>query len=213
MTFVGSTERRQRQKAELRQTILDAARDLFVASGEQAVTMRKIAEAIEYSPTAIYLHFKDKDTLIRELCSQDFSVLARRFVALGQIDDPVERMRRIAMDYVKFAVEHPNQYRFMFMTPHQPEIDDEARARIGNPNEDSYAFLTQTVGEAIDAGRLQFDATEVDLAAQLFWGAIHGPIALQLAMENDEFVTWRPLYETCERLIGVLLDGCARAEH
>ena len=48
--------------------ILDAARELFATEGYEAVTMRRIADRIEYSPTAIYFHFKDKESLVRELC-------------------------------------------------------------------------------------------------------------------------------------------------
>ena len=81
---MGITERREREKEEVRGRILDAARDLFARDGYDAVTMRKIAEAIEYSPTAIYLHFKDKDTLVRELCNADFDSLARAFQKIAR---------------------------------------------------------------------------------------------------------------------------------
>ena len=56
---MGPKDRRSREKDELRGKILDAARALFVAQGYERVTMRKIAEAIEYSPTAIFVHFRD----------------------------------------------------------------------------------------------------------------------------------------------------------
>ena len=72
---MGVQERREREKKELKQEILDAARDLFVREGFENVSMRKIAEKIEYSPTAIYLHFKDKEALVHELCLHDFRVL------------------------------------------------------------------------------------------------------------------------------------------
>jgi len=62
---MGIIERRERERKAVRKKILDAARELFVAEGYDAVTMRRIAETIEYSPTAIYFHFKDKETLIR----------------------------------------------------------------------------------------------------------------------------------------------------
>ena len=73
---MGIKERREREKAEIREKILDAARDLFVSEGYEAVSMRKIADRIEYSPTAIYLHFKDKEAVMRELCDLDFLALA-----------------------------------------------------------------------------------------------------------------------------------------
>ena len=65
---MGTKERRERERRELRRKILDAARALFVEQGYDAVTMRKIAQAIEYSPTAIYLHFRDKKAVINAIC-------------------------------------------------------------------------------------------------------------------------------------------------
>ena len=68
---MGVAERRGREREEVRHKILDAARELFMAEGAGRVTMRRIAEAIEYSPTAIYNHFQDKDTLLHSLCEDE----------------------------------------------------------------------------------------------------------------------------------------------
>ena len=76
---MGLKERRVREKEVVRGKILDAARELFVAEGYEAVTMRKIAQAIEYSPTAIYLHFRDKEAVINAICDTDFLKLATRW--------------------------------------------------------------------------------------------------------------------------------------
>ena len=209
MLVVGSTERRRRQKQELRQQILDAARELFVNEGLEAVTMRKIAEAIEYSATAIYSYFKDKETLIAELCAQDFYSLAQTFGEVARITDPIERLRETGRTYVRFAVQYPNQYRFMFMTRHENEPDEESLARIGNPNEDSYAFVAATVSAAIASGRLRAEYADVDTLTQVFWGAVHGPIALHLAMKHDSpFVDWKPLEQTTDLVIDALIRGC-----
>ena len=78
---MGITERREREKEEVRKKILDAARELFATEGYERVTMRKVAEAIEYSPTTIYHHFEDKDDLVRALCLADFAPAARRHAA------------------------------------------------------------------------------------------------------------------------------------
>src|SRR5437879_1972140 len=99
---MGSSERRTREKGELRAKILDAARELFATQGYEAVTMRKVADKIEYSPTAIYLHFKDKTALIRELCDNDFMTFAGQFMKLVKISDPIERLRKVGYAYVDF---------------------------------------------------------------------------------------------------------------
>src|SRR4051794_38769779 len=119
---MGSNERREREREQVRTKILNAARELFVSEGYEAVTMRKIAQRIEYTPTAIYFHFKDKAALVRELCGVDFLILAKKLVGLEKIDDPLEKLERIGYAYVEFALEHPNHYRLMFMTP-LPAVD------------------------------------------------------------------------------------------
>src|SRR3954471_7756225 len=128
---MGSNERREREKHDLRRKILDTARELFVKEGYDAVSMRKIAQEIEYSPTAIYLHFKDKEALFAELCSTDFRRLAGVFQSISTIKDPIERIRRTGRGYIDFALEYPNHYRLMFMTPH-PENHQPDEITKGN---------------------------------------------------------------------------------
>ena len=90
---MGSTERRARAKVAMRQQILDAARDLFVREGYDAVSMRRIASRIEYSPTAIYLHFPDKASLIYAACDRQFDKLGVVLhEAMDGVDDPIERV-------------------------------------------------------------------------------------------------------------------------
>src|SRR3954454_501021 len=95
-----SKQRREREKQDVRARILEAARELFVSHGYEAVTMRQIAEKIEYTPTAIYFHFRDKQALINELCAIDFLKLAQTFNTLTEIKDPFERLRALGTAYL-----------------------------------------------------------------------------------------------------------------
>jgi AcrR family transcriptional regulator len=199
---MGIRERRERERTELREKILDAARELFVAEGYEAVTMRKIAERIEYSPTAIYLHFKDKESVLRELCDTDFLTLARNLGTIARIADPVERLRETGFAYARFAQEHPNHYRLMFMTPH-PHANDESAIAKGNPEEDAYAFLRETVAAGIAAGRFRADLQDSELIAQGMWAAVHGVVSLQIAKCNDDWIDWCPT----EDLLALVIDG------
>src|SRR6516165_2630672 len=113
---MGVKERREREKSETRDKILDAARELFINEGYEAVSMRKLAEKIEYSPTDIYLHFADKEELFHELCHEDFPPLAEVFPSSAMPLDPVERLRFIGQTYVDFGTRYPNHYKLMFMT-------------------------------------------------------------------------------------------------
>ncbi len=108
---MGVLERRAREKSEIRDKILDAARELFITHGYEGVSMRKVAEKIEYSPTAIYLHFADKEDLFHQLCQEDFARLAEVFQSSAMPADPVARIQEIGRVYVQFglAVSQPLQ--------------------------------------------------------------------------------------------------------
>ena len=204
---MGTAERRERERLEIRRRILDVARELFVTEGYDAVTMRKIADRIEYSATAIYFHFKDKDTLLRELCIEDFLALATTFARLASVKDPIERLKKLGRAYVKFAVEHPQHYRLMFMTEHPHGPDEVALENKGIPERDAYCFVRMTVAEAIASGRLVDSARDPDLVAQMVWGAVHGIVALRITMAKDPWIEWRSLEKTTAFAIDTLLAG------
>jgi AcrR family transcriptional regulator len=205
---MGTPERREREKQELRQRILDTARELFVAEGYDAVTMRKIAEKIEYSATAIYVHFKDKDALFKELCCTDFLKFAHRFHQALSTDDALGRLRALAHAYVAFATEHPEQYRLMFMTPHPPQVmADQTLIEQGNPEQDSYGLLKMVVTACIEQGLFRSHLTNADHVAQIAWAGIHGLVALRLTMKDDPWVPWQPLHEATELAVDVLMHG------
>src|SRR3954470_1463540 len=114
---MGVKERRQRERTEVREKILDAALEFFASEGVEGVNMRALADAIEYSPPVIYAHFRDKDAIIQELCNRQLRGFAQVFATFGLLD-PVERLRRIGYVYADFAIEHPSHFRFLFLTAH-----------------------------------------------------------------------------------------------
>lgn len=204
-----------RQKSDLerqqtRTAILDAARELFVERGVDAVTMREIARRVGFSPTAIYLHFKDKDALIHELCDTDFLTLAQELQAIGAIADPIERLRVLGLGYVQFAVAHPNHYRLMFMTPQVNFDPDNTAIESGNPEQDAYAHLRGMVAEAHAAGRFRADLADPDLIAQTLWAGLHGVCSLEIAKKNDCWVDWRDFEVRVKLMQEVLMMGLLR---
>jgi AcrR family transcriptional regulator len=208
---MGVKERREREKSETRDKILDAARELFVTEGFEGVSMRKVAEKIEYSPTAIYVHFADKQELFRELCHQDYARLAEVFQSSAMSTDPIERLKQIGAVYIDFGTRYPNHYRFMFMTPHPAhEPDEEDREMMGNPEMDAYAFLKWAVQQAIDAGCFREELTDAELISQTLWASVHGVIALHIAKGCDAWVNWRPLQDRAEMMPDVTLRGLIR---
>jgi AcrR family transcriptional regulator len=204
---MGVKERRDRERTETRTKILDAARELFINEGFEAVSMRRIAEAIEYSPTAIYVHFRDKEALFQELCAHDFTALAHGMQDLAHVADPVERIRLAGHGYLRFAITHPNHYRLMFMTPRKVGAAPDKLAQRGDPMEDAYALLRNSTAEAIAAGRFRPDRTDPELLAQTFWAGVHGVASLQIALATDHWVDWRGIDDRADAMIDTLLIG------
>lgn len=208
---MGVKERRKREKSETRDKILDAARELFVTEGYEGVSMRKVADRIEYSPTAIYVHFADKEELFRELCHRDYARLAEVFQSSVISTDPIERLRQIGAIYIDFGTRYPNHYKFMFMTPHPPHQPDEVdREMMGNPEMDAYAFLKWAVQQAIDAGSLKEEFCDAELVSQTLWASVHGVISLHIAKGSDPWVDWRPLQQRAQLMLDLPLLAMAR---
>jgi AcrR family transcriptional regulator len=210
---MGTKERREREKDQTRAAILDAARELFVAQGYEGVSMRAIAEKIEYSPTVIYNYFKDKDALILELCQADFGKLADHLHEAARTPDPVQRLRQCGREYVRFALSYPNHYRLMFMTPYPLSADDPDhklhKAEIkGNPETDAYAFVTGLVQQVAAAGRLRDPNPNIELIAQTLWAGLHGVISLEIAMGCDkEWTDWQPIEMRTETMLDTFTFG------
>ena len=173
---MGITERKERQKAELRQRILDAARSIVLAEGLEGLTMRKVAESIEYSPATIYLHFPGRDEIAVELMRDAFEQLIASFRPLAAIADPVERVVAIGLAYVQFGITNPETYRLIFMD--SPKLSNEM---ICHDEDDAFAFLTHTVDEMVGAGRLKSHLSS-EMVAHLLWASMHGIVSLHLTV-------------------------------
>ena len=184
---MGTLERRERERQALRRQILEAARDLFVREGFEAVTMRRIAEAIDYSATALYKHFQDKEALITALLEEDFEALLEAFKRHEAIADPVERLMRHFDAYVAFALAHPDHYRLMFMTPKAGSTCG------GGAPAHAYGYILETVAACIEAGAFRPELAQADAIAQTLWGSLHGVISLEMLRPSASEVPWTPL--------------------
>jgi len=206
---MGVKERRQRERTEVREKILDAALEFFAREGVDGVNMRALADAIEYSPPVIYAHFRDKDAIIQELCYRQLRELAKKFATFADLD-PIERLRRIGYVYVDFAIEHPSHFRFMFLVEH-PLPDDEELGK-GDPQRNAYAFLKRTVEDALAAGLFRPEYTNADEIAQMCWASAHGLVALQNIKRDDSWIGWRDARTTARRLIDATTDGLVKPD-
>jgi AcrR family transcriptional regulator len=173
---MGVQERRAREKKELRQEILDAARDLFVREGFENVSMRKIAEKIEYSPTTIYLYFKDKADLLDCICEETFARLVRKQNAIDQaVADPIERLKKGLRAYIEFGLKYPNHYKVALMMTEDFEerLQCERSREMGKK---AYVHLRNEVERCAELGLIH--VADIDASAQVLWANIHGLTSL-----------------------------------
>ena len=202
---MGSPERRERERQETRRKILDASRKMFVRRGYEATTMRAIAKEVEYTPTAIYHHFRNKEALLNELSTIDFQALAQTFQRVGRVEDPLERLAKIGTAYVEFAQKHPMQYQLMFMTTRLEGAASEPPP--GDPSERAYGILRETCAEAIKTGKLRPELDDPDALAQMSWALVHGLVSLRIVKGRDDWIAWRDLRTTAEVACDSLIRG------
>ncbi len=176
---MGIKERKELEKQEMRKLILDTAMKLFLEQGLENVTIRHIAEKIEYSPATIYLYFKDKDDIIYTLHREGFEQLYNLQQTTLSIRDPLERLRKQGELYVSFALENPEYYDLMFIMRGPARKIKEMKVKemkewdIGSR---SFEFLRQNMEECMEAGL--FSKTDIDVATFSVWAYAHGIVSL-----------------------------------
>lgn len=202
--------RRDVEKATTRRLILETARAMFTREGYANTTMRRIADEIGYTATAIYHHFADKDALLYELCDTDFRAFAAALRSIGGITDPVERIRQMGRNYVRFAVEHPEQFRFIFLTSRPADGPSEPGQLT--PAEGGYEFLKAAVSEAIAAGRFRPELGDAELVAQVLWAGVHGIATIHVMMPpgSQSAIDLRDPEQTAVTACEALLRGLLR---
>src|SRR5688500_15183201 len=125
---MGTKERQQRERDRLSDAILTAARELFVAEGYRNVSMRKIAERIEYSPAAIYSYFPSKDDIFFALAEEGFRLLSDAIVAAVQNEaDPLARLRRGLWAFYEFSKARPEYFELMFVDRSVPSLSQDCQ--------------------------------------------------------------------------------------
>jgi AcrR family transcriptional regulator len=204
-TAPAARSRARRGEGELLHSeILDAAERLLIETGaEEAVSIRRIAEAVGVTPPSIYLHFSDKDELIFAVCERQFAELDRVVEAAGAgVDDPVEALRRRGKAYVGFGVERPEQYRILFMRAagHAPSSgSDEERIRKSS----AFDHLVAAVERCVEAGAFPRRSDPVTVALEL-WAVVHGVTSLSIAKPA---VSWPDADALADHLLAVTCAG------
>jgi len=196
-------QRRARDREELRQEILDAARTLFAKEGFDSVSIRKIADRIEYSPGTIYLYFKDKSDIFDTLCEETFGKLCRRLGAIVEDrGDPLDKLRRAGRAYIDFALENPNHYLVTFVSKKDRLESEDDLIRIHDSGSACFGKLQLIVQQCIDEGLLRIP--DVDEVSQSLWAAMHGLSMLLITCQSFPFIEHSRLID---RVVDISVEG------
>jgi AcrR family transcriptional regulator len=169
--MMGIKQRRERERQATQQAILQAALDIASEDNWEAVTIRRLAERIEYSPSAIYKYFEGKEAILLVLLRQGFQQL---LIALQHISaqeqSPSVRLHKIATAYWDFAWGHLTLYQLMFNLQGTMHEVEEAKA------------LFQVVRMAIEEWSHAQSAkvADLDTAVDIMWASMHGLVALTM---------------------------------
>ena len=184
---MGIAERKERDRVEMRQRIIDAAIQMFLEEGYEKTSIRNIAEKIEYSPATIYLYYKDKDELLYDVQGQAFEKLDLAFHEKATAKDPLKRLEQILFTYVRFGKNNPELYDLMFIIRAPMNVMEEKE--LWTNGHDSFGFLVQCITECIEKKLIRFD--DIMIAALSVWAMGHGLVSLDLrcrfkVMDMDE---------------------------
>lgn len=176
---MGVAERKERHKEELKKEILSAAHILFTEKGYEAISIRSIAERIEYSPATIYLYFKDKNEIIHALHQEGFKQLIGYFSVLNEVSDPFERLKAMGRAYIRFALENQDVYELLFIMKEplkhvesclQEEWDEGGRA---------FDILLHTVIQCQE--QHYFVGHDAERLSFVIWSFMHGLCSLRIS--------------------------------
>lgn len=205
---MGIVARKEKQKQEIRSLILEESMKLFVEEGFSKVSVRKIAERVQYSPTTLYLYFKDKNEILFYCCESGFKKMLEHNIALGLINDPIERLHQMGVNYLNFGLENPEYYDLMFIqeAPMSALIDMGAGWSSGDQALEALKMIVQ---DAMDKGVLV--PAKVETVAMAVWSMVHGLVSLAIRQRLDKLVPAEDVEKTMHESLDWLLKTMKKA--
>lgn len=194
---MGVKERKVREKQDMRELILKAAHQIFVDKSFEEVSIRNIAEEIEYSPATIYLYFKDKNEIFYALHTEAFKVFNEYVAEIVMIADPFERLIALGRKFMAFARKYPKYYDIMFIT--KAPMDCHLNKDKWVEGTKAHAFLEGLVAECKAAGR--FKNLDLKILSLSIWSFVHGLCSLELQNrlriypDEDQYTITRDTFE------------------
>lgn len=200
---MGINERKEKQKVELKRLILEASMKLFVEEGFENVTFRRIAEIIEYSPTTIYLYFKDKNEILFNLCEQGFAKMSEYNANLLTIKNPLLRLHKMGENYLQFGMANPEYYDVMFIQKAPMQTlnllhDDEWKS-----GHLALERLQSVIAECMQHKLIA--KGEVEAVAMGIWGMVHGLVSLAIRGRFEKLVEPEEVINTMHKALNWML--------
>ena len=187
-----------------RAEILTAAERIFVEHGYEGATIRKIADEVGLSSTALYMHFADKSEMLHEICRGAFEALIASHQQILVEDEPPEiRLRRMIEVYIKFGFENPNAYRLTYLT-RPVEAREGAQTVAQETGSELFRAFVAVVEEAVAVGRMRGDPVTI---AQVIWASGHGIVSLRI---TKPYFEWADRDELTRTMLDVLFAGLRR---
>lgn len=179
---IRSVARRDEQKAELREKIFAAARQLVLRKGFAHLSIRRLADEIDYAPGTIYLYFKSRDEIVREICIRGFAELLEQMRSAGGVAEPMARLAALLRAYADFAVNNPETYRLSFME--DPKFTKELfrstpLERKDGAGREAFSAVVKALRDLKACGELARSVDE-NLLAEVLWAGVHGVVSLKL---------------------------------
>ena len=178
-----------------------------MCEGYESVSMRKIAEKIEYSPATIYTYFEDKDEILDCLCEETFRHLhEHKLAAFPRMKgDPLELLKRGMETYIRFGLEHPDHYivTFILKTPASGKREA-CKNRKASAGQECFNDMRNAVDRCMEEGKIK--NADLEETSQALWAGIHGLTALLITQPGFPFVERERLIN---RTIDILVRGAS----
>jgi len=194
---MGIKERKTKHKVDLKKSILDAAKKLFLEQGYEATSIRKIAAEIEFSPTTIYLYYKDKNEIAHALHEEGFKLLSEKFQVLAQVEHPFERLKAMGRIYMQFALENRDFYEIMFIIKDPiAGMSDACSEDEWDEGKRAFTTLINTIEQCQDIG--YFKDFEKNAFSMVVWSTMHGLCTMKIHGQLDLVVKKKEILSTVE---------------
>lgn len=201
---MGISERKEKQKQEIRKMILDASMKLFVEQGFENVSIRKIADLIEYSPTTVYLYFKDKDDILFNLHELGFQKMAEYNEGLWDIKNPLLRLYKMGENYIRFGLSHPEFYDVMFIQRSPMLVVEQSINCEWKSGDVVLGRLKDTLQEAMDKGLIV--KGDINAVAMAIWSLVHGLVSLSIRGRFNKLVPPETVMPMMHQALNWLLE-------